>query len=68
MNETETAARVAKIRACQHGNRHYFDGSGNRCCYDCAAFVRPNPAAEIVVVSNPTMHFRTILDCNGEPR
>ena len=48
MDQSEIDARVAKIRACRHDVRHYFDEAGNRRCYDCRAFVRPVTGAAIL--------------------
>ncbi len=48
MDQSEIDARVAKIHACRHQLRHYFDANGNRCCYDCRAFVRPVTGAAIL--------------------
>jgi hypothetical protein len=47
MDELEMDRRVRFMRLCLHNRRHYLDHNGNRRCFSCDAFVRPNGTATI---------------------
>lgn len=50
MTERDIDERVAKARACKHNRWHYRDANGNRCCWDCQAFVKHIHGVPIVAV------------------